>query len=365
MLVSRLLRSLLSFLSMGIVPDEGGGAASPAPAPAPEVDTPAPSPAPEATDAPAPAPAPEDDKPFDITASLNKALDLAGQGEEAPKPEATPAPTPAPAPAAKKPDAPATPDMDLTPPDGITDRSRERWNQLAERAKLVPQLEAQHREATQQLESVRSLVADSGLDANEFTDMLEMARLFKAGDPKALQQLDGLRQELASRLGVEVPGVDPLEAHPDLKADVEAMNLTKERALELARLRSQGQQHQQVTQQQQERQTLERSIQQASAAAEAELSKRAGTPGHEQKMAYIAQYLQQPGKMQEFVATYQPKQWASVLGALYDAYVPPAAPAPAVPQPLRPGNTRAGAPVRSGPVTSETAVAGAFDRLGL
>jgi hypothetical protein len=357
MLVSRLLRALLRFLSPGIVPEEGGGA--PAPAPAPVADAP---PA-EPVESPAPAPAPEDeDKPYDLSAALDKALEPVSQEPAEPKPpEPTPAPTPAPAP---KPDAKPA-EIDLTPPEGMTERAQQRWSQLTERAKLVPQLELQAREATTQLQSIREMVNGSGLDANEFTDMLEMARLFKAGDAKALQRLDGLRADLATRLGVEVAGVDPLAAHPDLKADVESMTLTKERALELAKLRGKGQQADQITEGQRELQQFQQTVAAAAADMEAVLKTREATPGHEHRLKVIAEHFKQPGKLQEFVTTYEPKQWKPALLWMYENIAVPAAAPPAGPQPLRPTAARAGVPVRTGPATAESAVAGALERLGL
>mgnify|MGYP000246292363 CR=1 FL=1 len=47
-----------------------------------------------------------------------------------------------------------------------------------------------------------------------------------------LGQLDGLRADLATRLGVDAPGVDVLAQHPDLKAKVDGMTLSREDALE-------------------------------------------------------------------------------------------------------------------------------------
>jgi hypothetical protein len=344
--------------------DEPGasGSGAPAPAPAP-AEPPAPAPAPaEPGDAPAPSPAPAE--PADPFAGLDAALEAVSAKADAPPPAPTPAPaapipSPAPAPAAKK------DEIDLTPPDGMTDRAKERWSQLTERAKQVPELERRATEATTALQSVRELVNGSGLDAKEFSDLMETARLFKAGDAKALQVLEGMRADLAQRLGVEVPGVDPLAAHPDLKAEVEAMTLPKERALEIAKLRSKGQQADQLTTEQREIADFRKTVQNAAATMEASMQKRAGTPGHEAKVAYIASVFKDPANLQKFVATYQPQQWESALMMMYDAYTPPAAAASPGVQPLRPTAARAGAPVRSGPVNAEGAVAGAFERLGL
>lgn len=364
MLVSRLLRSLLKFLSPGIVPDEGGGAA-PAPAPAPAEPTEVDNTLPPVIETPAPTPAPAPAEPeADPFAALTTALDKVGTPEVPPAP--TPAPTAAPAAGPAPTPAPAPADVDLTPPEGMSDRAQQRWQQLTERAKLVPDLERRATEATTQLQSVRTMVNESGLSADEFTEMLQMASLFKRGDAKALEQLDGLRADLATRLGVEVAGVDPLAAHPDLKADVESMALTKERALEIVK-------HRNATKRADERAAGQNDLQQhrelihsAAEQMNATLKAKAGTPGHEAKLKYIQAQFANPETLRTFVTTYQPQQWQAALLMMYDAFTPPvvAAPPPG-PQPLRPGGRAAGAPVRVGPVTSESAVQGAFDKLGL
>lgn len=343
----------------------GGGGTAPTPAPAPVADTPAPAPAdtpaPAPADAPAPAPAPAE--PF---ASLDKLLDQVGADPEA-KPPAEPPAAPTPAPAANAP-APK-PEMDLTPPEGISDRAKERWGQLTERAKLVPELERRVTESETALTSVRKMVADSGLAADEFTEMLTMGRLLKSDTPadlqKAMQRLDNIRADIATRLGVDAPGVDVLAGHPDLKSKVEAMTLTKEDALEMAKLRTKGANADSMTQEQREQQQFRQTVQQAAAKMETTLAQRASTPGHEAKVAHIMAHFKDPAKLQAFVTTYQPQQWESVVLMMYDSHVPPAPAAPAPPQPLRPGNTRPGAAVSSGHVTAESAVEGAFARLNL
>jgi hypothetical protein len=159
-----------------------------------------------------------------------------------------------------------------------------------------------------------------------------------------------------------VPGADPLAAHPDLLADVSALNLTRERALEIVRLRSQGKAAEQVTAQQQEVQEFTKTVQAAAVTMETALKARATEPGHESKLKSIHAYFSDPAKMQAFVTTYQPEQWQPALMLMYDnmgVQAPVAAP-PAGPQPLRPNNVRTGAPVRNGPVTAEGAVADAF-----
>lgn len=345
----------------------GGGdapqAATPDTGAAPAADT--------SVDTAAPAAA-DTAKPSDHFAGLDAALDaVSGDNKPASAPAPTPAPqsakvpvstpAPTPAPAAGK-------DDDLTPPEGMSERAQARWSQLTERVKAVPELERRATEAETALTSVRKMVADSGLQANEFADMLETGRLVKSASPQdleqALQRLDGIRADIALRLGKDVPGADPLASHPDLKAEVDGMTLTRERALEIARLRAKGSQADSLTREQQEVQQFRQTVESAAASMDAALAKLAGQPGHEAKVAFIRQQFADPAKLQQFVTTYEPHQWNAAILMMYEAYTPPVAPLPG-PQPLRSTNVRPGGPVARRVVSAEGAVESAFDKLGI
>lgn len=260
--------------------------------------------------------------------------------------------------------------VDLTPPEGMGERAKTRWTELAERAKQVPVLEARATEAETQLSSVRQMVAESGLGQDEFAGMLQMGRLFKSDNPEdlktALQQIDGLRADIATRLGVDAPGVDPLAKHPDLAADVEAMSISRERALELVRLRDTAARAKETSQSQTEIQEFQRNATAAAKQMEKALAERANTPGHAAKMAFINAKLADPAAQQAFVATYAPHQWAAAMLMMYDAYNPPAPATPAPPQPLRPGHVASGTrQISNKPVTSTAAVENAWEAAGL
>lgn len=271
------------------------------------------------------------------------------------------------------PPAPKPGEIDLTPPEGMSERAQSRWAQLTERVKQVPELERRATEASTALDNVRKLVTDSGLAPQEFTEVMEMSRLARSSDPqdaqRALQYLDTLRADIATRLGVDAPGVDPLAAHPDLKQKVEGMMLAREDALEIARLRGEGKRAQAMTTEQQELQQFQQTVQAAATSMEKTLAARAGTPGHEAKLAYVHKHFSDPANLQRFVTTYQPNQWESVLLTMYEAYTPPAVPAPppppAVPQPMRPSGMRPGAPVQTGPVTAQSAIEAGLAAAGL
>lgn len=358
--------------------DTGTGPATPTPAEAPSAplaNHPDPAPAQPVAAAPGapstPAPAEPDNE-----AKINALLDTIGKdvGETPePKPEPVAADPAKPAVDAAKP--PAEPDpkaLDLTPPEGITERSKTRWTALADQAKLVPDLERRATEAETALTGVRELVAQSGLQPDEFQGMLQMGRLFKSADPKelqaALEQLDGLRADLATRLGVDAPGIDVLAQHPDLKAKVDGMTLSREDALEIVRLRGKGAQADQTQASQQEMAQFQTTVQNAAKEMDATLAARSTTPGHQAKVDHIKSYFSDKARLTEFVTTYQPNQWKAAVLMMYDSYTPPvSAPViPTAPQPLRPGHVASGVRVPNGkPISSTDAVANAWDAIGL
>lgn len=313
----------------------------------------------------------------DNEAKISALLDTIGKDvAPTPEPKAEPVATDPAKPAIDPAKPPAEPDpkaLDLTPPEGITERSKTRWTALADQAKLVPELERRVTETEAQLNGVRDLVAQSGLDQTEFVSMLDMGRLFKSADPKelqaALEQLDGLRADLATRLGVDAPGIDVLAQHPDLKAKVDGMTLSREDALEIVRLRGKGAQADQTQASQQEMAQFQTTVQNAAKEMDATLAARAATPGHQAKVDHIRQYFKDPARLTEFVTTYQPNQWKAAVLMMYDSYTPPAAAVPVVPptpQPLRPGHVASGVRVPNGkPISSSDAVANAWDAVGL
>lgn len=282
------------------------------------------------------------------------------------------------APAEPKPSPTPNPkDIDLTPPEGTDDRGKGRWATLAERARQVPELERKVSEyetrATQAetaIQGVREMVEKTGLDETEFTNVLEIGRLYKSGDPKDLQtamaQLDNLRADLAIRLGVDAPGVDVLGTHPDLKEKVENMMLSREDAMEIVKLRNRAAGADRIDQGQRESQQFQQEVQSAAAKMDAALAQRASTPGHQAKIQQIQSYLSNKERLDEFVKTYRPEQWQAAILMMYDSIQAPAPVVPAVPQPLRPGNVASGMPVPGNkPVSSTQAVEHAWGSIGL
>lgn len=91
-------------------------------------------------------------------------------------------------------------------------------------------------------------VMDSTAKPEQLTSALQIIKAMNADDPKlkgmALDAMLGECKAVAEMLGREIPGLtgDPLDKHPDLKQAVEALDITREHALELVKARTmQGQ----------------------------------------------------------------------------------------------------------------------------
>lgn len=304
--------------------DLGGGSATEAAIDAIGTEAPADQPA----DTPAEAPAGDDQPQNDEGAAqeagkskLAAMLDELTEDPNNPKPEAK---------AEDKPKAPEQEEAELL--EGVkSDRGRER----------IKQVFAEKKQLEQEITSFREMVKSTGMSAQEFAQTLEFGRLVSSGDEKnlrvALEMVESQRAMLYQKLGVEAPGVDLLQGHDDLKQAVDNMEITRERAVELAKYRKQQQelqQRQQVERQTvQQQQEFQQQVQQAAQSMEAYLQTRAQEIDHPARMKVIMEHFKNPENLQRFVSTYQPHQWAATIKMMYDnIQVPRAA---ASPQPIR------------------------------
>ncbi len=308
-----------------------------------------------------------DAAPADTTASATDADPNAGKDDDAAKPGSRMAamldeltddpnkakPDAAPAAAETKPaEGETKPAESETPPTpeqeeaellaGVkSDRGRER----------IKQVFAERKQLEQDITEFRELVKSTGMSAQEFAQTLEFGRLVNSGDEKnlrvALEMIEGQRAMLYQKLGVEAPGVDLLAGHDDLKQAVENMEITRERALELAKFRkvdAETKARQQAEQTQlQERQTFEKTVKDAAGAMEAYLETRKNEVDHTARMKIISDHFRNPANLQKFVSTYRPDQWAATVQMMYDNIVVPKAAAPG-PQPIRSRPATLGAP---------------------
>lgn len=88
------------------------------------------------------------------------------------------------------------------------------------------------------------MIMDAGAQPEQLKGAMQIIAAMNTGKPElqiqAAQMMLNEAKTVLERHGVNIDGItaDPLEKHPDLKQAVEAMDITREHALELARLRT-------------------------------------------------------------------------------------------------------------------------------
>ena len=313
--------------------------------PAPADDTP-PADDPPANDPPAGDA--DEGKPASKMAAL---LDELTDDPNAPKPEAKPEgdkPADQVADAGKPTDAPKAPEQEEAELlEGVkSERGKER----------IKQVFAEKKQLEQDITEFRELVKSTGMSAQEFATTLEFGRLVNSGDEKnirvALEMIETQRAALYQKLGVEAPGVDLLAGHDDLKQAVENMEITRDKALELAKLRKtqadQTQRQQAETERAQSQEQYRQTVQSAATAMEAYLQTRAKEADHPSRLKIIGEHFQNPANLQRFVQTFEPKQWTAALQMMYDGIAVPKAAPTSQPQPLRSRPAQLGTPAAQG-----------------
>lgn len=259
-----------------------------------------------------------------------------------------------------------------TPPNAEQEESELLEGVKSERGReRIKQVFAERKQLEQDITEFRDLVKSTGMTAQEFAQTLEFGRLLNSGDEKnlrvALEMIEGQRSMLYSKLGVEAPGVDLLAGHDDLKAAVDNMEITRDRAVELAKFRkvdaetkarSQAQQTQV-----QERQVYEKTVKDAAGAMEAYLDTRKNEVDHTARMKVISDHFRNPANLQKFVGTYRPEQWAATVQMMYDNIQVPKAAAPG-PQPIRSRPATLGTPATNA-ATPIDRIAQRMDSMGI
>lgn len=305
------------------------------------------------TEAPADAQAQPDAPPTEVAAEtragrkskMEAMLDaLTDDPNTSAKPAAEPVNKVEPVKATDQPKAPEQEVAELL--DGVkSERGRER----------IKQAFAEKKQLEQEIGSFREMVRSTGMSPQQFAQTLEFGRLVSSGDEKnirmALEMIEGQRAALYQKLGVEAPGVDLLQGHDDLKKAVDGMEITRQKAVELAKYRKQqqeAQRHQQAQQQTvQQQHEYQQQVQQATQSMEAYLQTRAAEVDHPARIKVITEHFKNPENLQRFVSTYQPHQWADTVRLMYDGIHIPRQ-ASAQQQPIRSRPSTLGAPAANG-----------------
>lgn len=282
--------------------------------------------------------------------------------EEAPKPEAAEA---EPKPEAAKPDDAAKPEV--VDPDaeitaeadkyGLKGKANERFREMAGEIKqMAPIREALEKAGITDVaelpqlvtrakdgQDLMDMVQATGATPDQFSMTLDYTTAINAamaGDDAAGERAWAMFMaegaSLAKALGKEFAGVhDPLTDHADLQADVEAGDLTRARALELAAVR-QREATRTVAEANRNQAKTQTDAQTKLAAAEAHARTELNALGDELNAAdpHFQSKLPQLVAFRDLVRkAHPPEQWAGELRKLYATIPAPVAAAPKLPTP--------------------------------
>ena len=224
---------------------------------------------------------------------------------------------------------------------GQSERSQERYRQLAERARAA---EEEANAVRHQGQELYRIMNESGVTTNDLTSYFEYHKsLRNGGDPSPYWER--MEQAHSQFTGDKVGNADPLNNHPDLKAQVDEFEVTEAVARETAALRDYSMRMQQVEEQQAEMQAhygqqqhaqMEAATYAQSASVELDrwsAEMKAKDPQFEEKEALILE------RAQEQFPNIHPAHWPQFVAEEY-AYISKAF--PAQPQSSRPNTIRPG-----------------------
>lgn len=247
-----------------------------------------------------------------------------------------------------------------TIPTGLKGEQRKQYVELVNHAKEVEHSLSAEREEVSSLKQwesdYKAIVDDSKATGEQMALAFEFIHLVNHGLwDDALSLIEAQRAAVAKQSGKAIPGVDLLDDFQDLRAQVDNLEITEERAHEIARYRRQEAAQQQASQRQSETQAQQQAARQVAeryAADKSEavtgidtwLKAQAGKDiDHPAKEAALNQYI---SANQEILQNLAPKLWLKHLQGVYSSMAraaPPPAPAPSkAPQPLRPRGGGAG-----------------------
>lgn len=266
------------------------------------------------------------DAPKTLLDAINKAV------PEAKPEDAKPEPTEAEKAAALKPGekAPVTaPAEDLTKmPEGLNAKAQERFQKLANANKEVAaerdKLKTDYEQITAQVKPFHEALQTNGVTREQFDQATAVIGLMNKGDLQgALAVLDEQRRMISLAMGKPLPGVDALAGFADLRQAVDQLEITEERALEIARARSadaarsthaqrQQQQRDQETQTRQQKETEQAEVQKGLTAVD-EFTKRM----QESDLDFAAIEAKLLPEIPGLLQGVPPQQWAAKVEALY------------------------------------------------
>lgn len=142
-------------------------------------------------------------------------------------------------------------------PEGLSPKAQERFQKLANNNK---ELQSRLEQTMSAVEPFREVLQNNGVTQDQFHIATGYIGMINKGDLQgALKILDEERRHIALAMGKPLAGVDAFEQFPDLREAVETFQITEDRAMEIARSRTQqNAQQQQVQQRQAQQETQQR-----------------------------------------------------------------------------------------------------------
>lgn len=209
-------------------------------------------------------------------------------------------------------------------PDDVKGKTRERMESLIKTAK---DLTTARDQAVADRGELLGYVAETKATPQQFTEALNYLKAVNSGDPVQIRQAIKMAQAeltaLARIIGEPVQGVDLLAEHQDLKDAVEAGDISRQHAEELAASRALRAQQQQTSRQQTEQSQVQQDITGGKTALNTlDGQLRAADPQYEAKRALLVPLLQ------PIFAQLHPSKWAGAFKEAYDK-LPATAIAPA------------------------------------
>jgi hypothetical protein len=173
---------------------------------------------------------PGEDKPESEVPELAKKPDAGEEGKET----------------VDKPDEDTKPSDEFKLPEGSNEKTKERFETLKEKYDGVhtelDTTKADLQDQIQRSEAWADTIKSTGTNPEQFGLMMQYATDINSGTPEGLERayvtMQGELKVLGQALGKEAPGFDPLDAHPDLKVELDDGGISRERALEIVQARS-------------------------------------------------------------------------------------------------------------------------------
>ena len=225
---------------------------------------------------------------------------------------------------AKKPDGKLTPE-DLEKPSYLREKAAERFTRLTEGYKVLDkentELKAQIDGINQGLDLFRELGFGDEQSAQDLIQFSTYRTAINSGNfEQAKEILIGQLHQLQMATGqpIDSGAIDPLAAFPDLAQRVQAFDLDRETALELARARAGQQQARQVQQRQQDTQAQAQQESQAVEKASATVAQmaRQWSSANPDFKRIAPQLMEQAKAIEE---KFPPHMWADQIAIVYGA----------------------------------------------